>query len=176
MGCSATLSNISLGCLKNAGGVKAILYTNYENIKTKTLDSTTGKITAITLETDKKWYKIEFQKQNSQLTSTRTIDATNGVAFVTSNLTVNVKKMGIENRKAVEAICQADTAWLVKDQNDQVWFLGYDNPVTASANTSDTGMNLSDPNQYVITVQDMSQELPFNCSDDVWETAEGTVA
>ena len=53
---------------------------------------------------------------------------------------------------------------IVKDNNGVYWFLGYDEPVNATAGGGQTGQAKTDANQYTITLTDESHELPYEVS------------
>lgn len=174
MGCAVTLSNILLGCLESMGGIKEIYLASYSDVKATASQGVIDEA-GLVLTTGKKFYVVEIQKQTGSMTSTRTIDATAGVNYVTTDLALQIKKMSKENRIPVEEICRGDMVAVVLDSNNQAWYLGYDNPVTASANTGETGTNYGDSNQYTITLQDMSKSLPYPLTDEAFEKVKDSV-
>lgn len=174
MSCTATLTNITLGCLESMGGIKTVYIANRDDFDVA-LDTTGSQIDEIALKTGitgKKFYTLEIQKQTGSMTSTMTSDATNGVQYVTTDVNLQFKKMETANRIALagtasaKGIMGANMIAVVKDQNDKYWFLGLDNPVTCSAGTGETGTNFGDANQYTCTLQDMSRTFPYELSDD----------
>ena len=50
---------------------------------------------------------------------------------------------------------------VVEDSNGKVWYLGYDDYVSASAGTGETGTAKEDRNAYTITLSTDSAEWPF---------------
>ena len=54
-----------------------------------------------------------------------------------------------------------DGDFFVKDANGIYWYLGYDEPVNASAADGQTGTARGDANRYTITLQDNSKEMPM---------------
>ena len=54
---------------------------------------------------------------------------------------------------------------IVKDANSKYWYLGYDEPVQASAAAAQTGTARTDGNSYTITLQDTSLKLPYEVDE-----------
>ena len=50
---------------------------------------------------------------------------------------------------------------IVKDANGKYWFLGYEEFVSATAGTAETGVNRTDGNRYTITLTDYSSSYPY---------------
>ena len=69
----------------------------------------------------------------------------------------------METTKRVEmtALAIGDLAVIVKDANGKYWYLGYDEPVNASAGDGQTGTARGDSNRYTLTLQDESLGLPY---------------
>jgi len=65
------------------------------------------------------------------------------------------------------ALSLADLRVIVKDANGLYWFLGYDEPVNASAGDGQTGTARSDANRYTITLEDTSAEMPMEVDDSI---------
>lgn len=158
--CSGTLSGIGSSCASNAGGLRQeILVALKEDIDTITV--TEGKVTAITLKNTKKFKKYITRKQASSLTSEFTIDDANGVKFCTSSLVANFARMETAKRVEIMALVNSDCVVIVNDANGLYWLLGYENTVNVTALTAQTGQSATDPNQYAVTLTDISTELPY---------------
>ena len=69
--------------------------------------------------------------------------------------------MQTQARIEITALALGDLACIVKDANGKYWYLGKDEPVNASASDGQTGTSRSDANRYTITLQDNSQEMPY---------------
>ena len=164
MASCATLSDILLSqnCTGMMGGIKKVWMIDYDEITAKPTVST-GKITAApTLDSAATgfvgWKQFEFRKQTSSMTSTLNLDDATGLNYALGH-------MGV--------------AAVVLDSNGLYWYLGYDNPVTISAGTGETGTSYSDANQYTITMNDMSVDYPYEIdaeSIDTWYLDNGGVA
>ena len=53
---------------------------------------------------------------------------------------------------------------VVEDSNGKFWYLGYDDYVSASAGTGETGTAKEDRNAYTITLSTDSTEWPYELS------------
>ncbi len=54
---------------------------------------------------------------------------------------------------------------IVKDANGKLWYLGYNEPVTATAGTGQTGTAATDGNNYQITLTDQSDTYPYEVDE-----------
>ena len=163
--CSETLTSIGTSCDSQLGGIKIVYGISKENIDTITVSD--GTITGITTKTlqgnnaPEQFHTFKFRKQSSSMTSTYTIDDTTGVKYVTTELALNFAKQETAKRVSLTALINCESAFIVEDNNGKRWYLGYDNPVTATAATGETGTAFGDANQYTVTMSDMSSEYPM---------------
>ena len=165
MSCTQTLAGLAKDCYANRGGIVEALVANYDDVVSFTL--TSGVITGITMDTGKKFKSYIFAKNTGSLTSTYTIDAASGVKYVTSQLLLQFNRMNTTARVELTALSLADLRVIVKDANGLYWFLGYDEPVNASAGDGQTGTARSDANRYTITLEDTSAEMPMEVDDSI---------
>lgn len=161
MACSLnTLAGIAGSCESNQGGIIEVYINHFDQIDEVTV--TSDKISAITLKASgEKFHKYNFKRNTGSLTSTYTIDPVNGVNFVTSDLTLVFAKQDTVKRIEISALALDDLVVIVKDANQKYWYLGYNEPVQASAATAQTGTARTDGNSYNITLQDTSLTLPY---------------
>lgn len=163
--CSNTLTSIGTSCSSQMGGIKVAYIINKNNISAITVaENVISAITTVTpsgSETPEKFHTYAFRKQSSSMTSTYTVDDTNGVKYITTELTLNFAKQETAKRVSIMALLNCESVAIVEDNNGKRWFLGYDNPVTATAATAETGTAYGDANQYSVTLSDMSLELPY---------------
>ena len=54
-----------------------------------------------------------------------------------------------------------------KDANGKYWFLGYEEFVSATAGTAETGVNRTDGNRYTITLTDYSSSYPYEVDPSI---------
>ena len=104
------------------------------------------------------------------MTKTANIDAANGINYITTELVINFSRMETTKRIEMQALLLDEVMVIVKDSNGVYWFLGYDEPVTATAGGGQTGQAKTDANQYTITLTDESHELPYEVSKSFGET------
>ena len=161
MSCSLnTLAGIAGACESNQGGIIEVYINHFDQVEEVTV--TSDKISAIALKASgEKFHVYNFKRNTGSLTSTYTIDPANGVNFVTSDLTLVFAKQDTVKRIEISALALDDLVVIVKDANGKYWYLGYDEPVQASAATAQTGTARTDGNSYNITLQDTSLKLPY---------------
>lgn len=70
-------------------------------------------------------------------------------------------KQEARKRLEIEAMVMGETIAVVEDVNGEMWYLGKDNALTASAATAQTGTAAGDLNGYNVTLMDESRELPY---------------
>lgn len=149
------------------GGIKVVYGISKAQIDTITV--TDGVVTGITTNVvpdsdpseNYKFHTYKFRKQSSSMTSTYTIDDTNGVKYVTTELTLNFAKQETAKRVSLTALINCESVFVVEDMNGKMWLLGYETPVTATAAEAQTGTAYGDANQYSLTMSDMSAEFPM---------------
>lgn len=153
------------------GGIKAVYIANSADVASVTV--TTDKISAITMVSGKTFKKYALRKQTGNLASNATIDATTGANFIVSDLVLPFTRMETAKRVEIMALLHAEAVVIVEDANGAFWYLGYDEPVTATAADGLTGTARGDRNGYSITLQDNSKALPYEVTatviDDIVE-------
>ena len=165
MACTQTLAGLAKDCSANRGGIVEVYIANFADVTAVTL--TSGEVTAITMDTGKKFKAYSFAKNTGNLTSTYTFDSASGVKFVTSQLLLQFNRMETTKRVELTALALGDLRVIVKDANGKYFLLGYDEPVNASAGDGQTGTARSDANRYTITLEDNSAEMPYEVSSSV---------
>ena len=75
--------------------------------------------------------------------------------------------METAKRVEISALAVNDLVAIVKDANGIYWYLGYDEPVNASAGDGQTGTARGDANRYTITLQDNSKEMPMEVDSTI---------
>lgn len=161
-GCNQTLVGIAKDCGANLGGLKALYMNNFDNVASVTVDATSGKITAITLETGADKFKyFALPKNAASLAKTLNRDDTNGTNFVTNVLALIFNKMDTAKRSAMEALSQNDLCAIAIDMNGKAWYVGKDEPLTATGGDSGTGAAKTDRNGYGINLQSEESTYPY---------------
>lgn len=165
MACNQTLSGLVKDCSPSMGGITEVLLANREDVSAVTANS--GKVTEITMASSAKFKKYSFARNTGSMTSTYTIDQASGVKYVTTDLLLQFNRMETAKRVEISALAVNDLVAIVKDANGIYWYLGYDEPVNASAGDGQTGTARGDANRYTITLQDNSKEMPMEVDSTI---------
>lgn len=165
MACNQTLTAILKDCSPSMGGIVEVMFANKEDVKEVTLAE--DLLTAITMAESKKFVKFQFARNTGSMSSNYTIDPTTGVKFVTTDLVLVFNRMETSKRVAIKALMQNDLVAIVKDANGKYWYLGYDEPLNATAGDGLTGTARADRNGYSATLQDNSHEMPYEVNPDI---------
>ncbi len=161
MACNQTLNGIAASCDTSKGGIKEVYLINYADIDE--IAESDGVITGFTLASGATgWKKYEFKKNTGSLTSTLNVDDANGINYVTTELVLQFNKQETTKRVEMSALALAEVAVIAVDANGEAWYLGKDEPVTASAGTAQTGTARTDGNYYQITLQANDDTFPFS--------------
>ena len=172
--CSQNLNSITVGCDNNKGGLFTLwLFPYYKEdgiTKTFTLtkDADTEEIKGITLD-GVTLIPFQFRKQSSSATSTYTLDDANGVSYVTTELALRFARQDAAKRLAINSLLKSQVAGIYKDNNGKYVFIGEEEPVTATAGTSESGTAFTDANQYTLTLSDTTLAFPSFVTDGAME-------
>ena len=165
MACNQTLSGLVKDCSPSMGGITEVLLANREDVSSVTAEA--GKVTEITMASSAKFKRYTFARNTGSMTSTYTIDQASGVRYVTTDLLLQFNRMESAKRVEISALAVNDLVAIVKDANGIYWYLGYDEPVNASAGDGQTGTARGDANRYTITLQDNSKEMPMEVDSTI---------
>ena len=160
---SVTLNGIALDC-GNVGGLKALYIVDVLDVSSVTVSS--GAVTAITMVSTKKFKKFDFRKGNANFTSTSNRNDANGTVVVDTTITANFNYMETAKRTDMSALTKANTYVIAKDNNGKNWFIGYES-YNGGAVNANTGSQLADANNYVLTLTSQTAELPMEVTDAV---------
>lgn len=160
MACTQTLAGLTFDCAANQGGIKEVYIANYDDVASVTV--TTDKISAISMSASAKFKTYSFKsKEINSMTSTLNVDDKADVSYVSTELALQFNRMETAKRVEIVALAKAGLAVIVLDNNGKYWYLGYDEPVFASAGDGATGTGRTDANKYGITLKDNSIEFPY---------------
>lgn len=159
------MSGLVRDCAPSMGGIVEVLLANFESVTEVTVSL--DKVSAITMASSAKFKKYSFARNTGSLSSNYTIDQATGVRFVASDLVMQFNRMETAKRVEISALAQNDLVAIVKDANGKYWFLGKDEPVSATAGDGLTGTARGDRNGYSITLQDNSLEMPYEVDADI---------
>lgn len=160
-----TMSNAL--CEGNTGGIKNVWIALKCNIvATKSQDDANNYVASISAadsqKTPKPFFEYAFRKNTSSFVSTLNADQDNLTSYWVTELTMNFKKTEAAKRMSLMALVQNDCVAVVEDNNGVYWFLGFDEPLVATAGTHNSGTQRSDSNSYEITLSDESNEAPLS--------------
>lgn len=180
--CNQTLAGITLDCANNKGGIKTVYIANFgdvtetlmveldpetgepikdENGKTKQVDV----ITKIVMDKEAKFKPYQFRKNTGSMTSTLTADETNGLNYVTTELSLVFTKMDTAKRIEMSALSLGQLAVIVLDSNGIYWYLTPDDYASASAGTGETGTAKADRNAYTLTLSVENDGYPIEVAE-----------
>lgn len=159
---SIALTGIQRDCNANMGGIKKVWMVLKTHVPRENVTISDNEISAITFASGStSLYPFNFRKGAASMTSNLQKDDTAGSYFWQTDLVMNFQRMETSKRTAVMALTLAECAAVVLDANDKYWFLGLDEYLGATAGTGETGQAKTDANQYTVTLQDNSLELPY---------------
>lgn len=158
---SIALSSINAKCDKSIGGIKRILIAQKDDVTGVTVNSTSGKITAITLASGKKFQQWLFRNNTGSYTSTSTSDATIGNSSVTTEVNLQFSKAEAQKRLEIQSAINANCVVIVEDAYGEYVYLGYDNEVTITNAVMQSGTATGDLSGFTLTFTDESAELPY---------------
>lgn len=160
-------------CQPNLGGIKNIWLADWE-ADVATLTGAEGetaveklignKVTA--LKEDIIWTHYPMRKNTCSMTSTLN-NSTEGASYVTTELAMVFSKMETQKRIAIQALAIGQVMAVVEDSNGERWFLGADEPLTATAGSGETGTAKADSNRYSLTLTDESLGFPYPLAAEI---------
>lgn len=166
--CANLQSLVVDACQGSLGGVKAIWLSDWKD-KAATVGEVSGKtgVDVVTKFDDSvTWVQIPIRKNTASYSSEVQVNEQNGNSVQTT-LTVVLSRMDAQKRMTFSALMLTDVMAVVEDANSNRVFLGYDNPVTMSSGTGETGTAKTDTNAYTIGLQDDSVAPPYFLSEEV---------
>ena len=171
MACNQTLSGLVRDCAPSMGGIVEALIANSIDVTGVTIQD--NLVSAITMAQSAKFKRYAFPRNTGSLSSNYTIDQATGVRYVASDLVLQFNRMETAKRVEMSALAQNDLVVIVKDANGKYWYLGYDEPVNATAGDGLTGTARADRNGYSITLQDNSLEMPYEVDPSIVDALVG---
>lgn len=162
MACSQTLSGLTQDCGTSMGGIKKVWLAEFME-GAATMSGETGMIGSI--NSGATFHEYYFRKNTGSMTSTLNVDPANGVNYVSTELSLVFTKMETVKRIEMSALVLADAMAVVEDANGKRWFLGFDNPISATSATGETGVAKGDGNKYTLVLTDESSTFPYELSE-----------
>lgn len=159
MACTQTFAGIDLACTGATGGVKRVLIANFDDVTA--VKVTSGKIDDITMAQSAKFKEYRFRKNTAYKTSTANFNDENGTRYVSTEVFMRFSKLETSKRTEMQALFNGQCVVIVELQDGTYWYMGYNNPVTMTAGTAESGTNMDDFQGYTATMTDLSQEFPY---------------
>jgi hypothetical protein len=152
----------TLGCRDSIGGILEVWIGNFSNGATYTLNATEV-ITGFT-GTTASYFRFEQEMETGQFNQTGAYSTENGTVFFTQELMLTFHKNDATLRNQLLILSQANMSVIVRDQRNQLWLMGYQNGVRATAGAQNTGKAFGDLNGVTITLQAKEPEPAYNIS------------
>lgn len=171
MGCNTIRKMTYDACVPNLGGIKNIYLADYVENAATLKASKEGETELIGSSVsgfaeDKNiiWQHYPMRKNTCSMTSTLN-NSTDGASYVTTELAMVFSKMEAQKRVAIQALAIGEVMAVVEDANGEMWFLGADAPLTATAGAGETGTAKADANRYTLTLTDESLGFPYSLDE-----------
>jgi hypothetical protein len=161
--CNQTLAGITLDCTNNKGGIKTVYIANFGDVTG--FEENEGVITGITMNGEAKFKPYQFRKNTSSMNSTLTADETNGLNYVTTEVSLVFTKMDTAKRVEMAALSLGQLAVIVLDSNGIYWYITPDDYASASAGTGETGTAKGDRNAYTLTLSVENDSYPIEIAE-----------
>lgn len=161
--CNQTLAGITLDCSNNKGGIKTVYIANYGDVKG--FEENEGVITGITMVSGATFKAYQFRKNTGSMNSTLTADETNGLNYVTTEVSLVFTKMDTAKRVEMAALSLGQLAVIVEDSNGIYWYVTPDDYASASAGTGETGTAKGDRNAYTLTLSVENDGYPIEIAE-----------
>ena len=151
-------------CVANLGGIKSVYLAEYDDKAITVTKGSDGADDTYKLKDGITWQEYKMRKNVASMTSTLN-NSTDGASYVTTELALVFSRMDAAKRAAIQALALGEVMAIVEDSNGELWFLGKDAPLTATAGAGETGTAMSDANRYTLTLTDESKEFPIRLAD-----------
>lgn len=168
-----SLTGMTRDCDTNVGGIRKAWIACADRIKSTTVVDGVIK----TIEADSgAFHEYEFRKQTGSVTTTFTKDDAAGSFYYESAIVFQFSKMETDKRLEISQLAVSDLVMVILDNNGKYWYFGYDEYVTLTDGTAQTGATFADLNGYTLTFTDFSQDLPYPVAEGVIEKLSGVSA
>lgn len=166
-----TLVGIGFDCNPNLAGIREVYLTYFDNVSVEgAIDYSAHTIigSAVTFEDSAiTWYKYDFARDTSSLTSNLTKDDSNGTRYYTNTIELVFNKLTAMKHLEVMAMAAEKLAAIVVDNNGRKWYVGADAYISGTEEEVGTGASADDRNGYTVTLAGTSAYLPFKYEGDI---------
>lgn len=153
--CDNLTGGISLSCDNNVGGLKRIFLLEKSYVSSVTLSSPGDTISAIvtTGSPTANFYEFVFNKNTSSYTENQTSDQASGRDLYEQTINLVLNRREKTKRDVILLLGQRkNLVAVVEDNNGVYWYFGENFGLNLTTNNGGSGVQKSDPNQYVITL------------------------
>ena len=156
--CPITLTPVIRACEANVAGGIAEVYIA-ERCDVDTITSTGGVVSSITMVGATTFTTFQQKKNVANMTTTGNVSDA-GVVTYTTDLNIKFNKLDAAKRLNFMALAQGDLIIIVRLVNGDYWLIGEELYASFSAGTINSGTNMTDAQQYDITLQEVSTYAP----------------
>jgi hypothetical protein len=152
MSCCNSITGITFSCLANSGGVREIFIACYDSVSGATVSN--GLVTGITMEAGQTFHQFQFNKKTSSITEEASVNLENGVTFYTQTVTLVIPYREVSKRNSILLLAdgQPNLHVIVRDYNDNYWWVGNYAGANLTGLTTGSGTAKDDLNGYTITL------------------------
>jgi hypothetical protein len=155
-----------IDCRDSAGGIEEVYITEWSNVASIT--ETSGVVTSISMNSGKKFFTFQLEKENGAFDETEQNSVENGSLFYEGVLSFTTKKMTAAARNAFNILAKNRLMIIFKDRNGAYWLLGrYGAADKIGENKSSTGKAFGDLNGYTLTFTTKEKEPAFSFTGTV---------
>lgn len=172
-GCCRSLKGFIKDCNSSMGGIRRAWIACWSEVQTPTVED--DMITALGGTGNTSWYEYEFIKNTGSVTSTFNQAGDAGTSYVESVIVLQFTKQETAKRIEINNLAVSDVAVIIEDANHKFWYFGFDDYVTLTDGTAETGTARADFNGYNISLTDESEELPYELSQSAINQLLGVV-
>ena len=164
MSCALT-SGFTLPCRDGVGGVKTIYITELANFASATIAS--GVVTALTLDTGKKFWTYELTEETAEVTEKATVSVENGSIFYDQSISLQLQKQQASTRNELRLLAQNNCLVIELDRNGKYFIYGYENGVKVESIDATTGKSMGDFNGYKLTLKGKESNPAYEVSSNI---------
>ncbi len=138
-----------IDCADSIGGVDTIYITELQN--KLSITSSSGTITAFTLNSTKKFWTYEMEKENAEAMSNGIRSVENGTTYYESTVSFTLKKMSAQKRNNLERLIKNRVMIIVKDNTGVYWLYGETKGMDLTTSEAKSGKAFGDLNGYSLS-------------------------
>lgn len=165
-----TLAGIPFDCNSNRPGVIEIYLFNHGDITfTPATPYDATAVPSVPTGTSPKVYLYELPKNTASLSSPMTVSDDGQVTYA-NTIVMQFNRLEASKHAELSAISMGYIDAIVRDKNQKLWYVGLDEYLAPTDGTAETGTSSSDSNHYSLTLAAESAYLPFEISENDFES------